>query len=82
MFTEIIALAAKNRHTIMLIAKEKDGSIETREAEPYSYRDENGKKFFYCYDVKKQGIRKFLVSNIISAIETTQPFTAKWPIEV
>jgi len=82
MITENIAVAAKNRHTIMLIATEKDGSIETREAEPYSYRIEKGQKYFYCYDVRKRGIRKFLVSNIISVSETLNPFIPKWPIEV
>jgi len=41
---ETIASAGRNHHTIILIAKEKDGSIETREAEPYSYRIEKGQK--------------------------------------
>ena len=35
---QTIASAGRNRHTIILTAREKDGSIETREAEPYSYR--------------------------------------------
>ncbi len=35
---EIIHSAGKNLHTIIITAKEKDGTVETREAEPYSYR--------------------------------------------
>jgi len=35
---DTIHSAGQNLHTIMITAKEKDGSVETREAEPYSYR--------------------------------------------
>jgi predicted DNA-binding transcriptional regulator YafY len=77
-----IASAGKNLHTIILVAREMDGSIETREAEPYSYRLANGKEYFYCYDIRKQGTRRFLVSNIISVEETNHSFTPRWPVEV
>ncbi|MEW6739101.1 MAG: hypothetical protein AB1325_04240 [Nitrospirota bacterium] len=79
---DIISSAGKNLHTILLTAKEKDGSIETREAEPYSYRFERGSEFFYCYDIMKKGTRKFEVKNIISVEETNNSFTPIWPIEV
>jgi predicted DNA-binding transcriptional regulator YafY len=79
---QIIASAGRNRHTIILTAREKDGSIETREAEPYSYRNEKGREYFYCYDVHKRGTRKFLVSNIISVEETESTFVPRWPVEV
>ena len=79
---QTIASAGRNRHTIILTAREKDGSIETREAEPYSYRFEEGRQYFYCYDVRKQGIRKFLVSKIISVMETDNTFAPRWPVEV
>jgi len=78
----IIRSAGRNRHTIILTAREKDGSFETREAEPYSYRTEKGREYFYCYDVHKQGTRKFLISNIISAEETENTFVPRWPVEV
>jgi len=79
---QIIASAGRNRHTITLTAREKDGSIERREAEPYSYRFEKGHQYFYCYDIRRQGIRKFLVSNIISVKETNNTFLPRWPVEV
>jgi predicted DNA-binding transcriptional regulator YafY len=78
----VIASAGQNQHTIILTAREKDGSIETREAEPYSYRFEKGREYFYCYDIYKQGTRKFLVSNIISVEETDNTFVPRWPVEV
>jgi len=79
---EIISSAGRNKHTIILTAREENGSIETREAEPYSYRIKNGHELFFCYDILKQGMRSFIVRNIISVEETKNIFNPKWPIEV
>ncbi|EGQ8038261.1 WYL domain-containing protein [Vibrio parahaemolyticus] len=79
---QIIASAGKNLHTIIIKAREKDGTVETREAEPYSYRITNGEEKFFCYDIKKQGIRNFAVSNILSVEETDNKFTPRWAVEV
>jgi len=79
---QIIASAGRNRHTILLRAREEDGSIETREAEPYSYRFKNGHELFFCFDIAKQGTRSFLVQNIISAEETSNTFHPRWTVEV
>ena len=79
---QTISSAGRNRHTIMLTAKEEDGTVETREAEPYSYRFKNGHELFYCYDIVKNGTRSFLVKNIISVGETMNSFSPRWPIEV
>lgn len=79
---QIIASAGRNRHTIILKAREADGSIETREAEPYSYRLKNGHELFFCYDIVKKGTRSFLISNIISVEETNHTFSPRWNVEV
>lgn len=79
---EIISSAGKNRHTIILTAREQDGSVETREAEPYSYRIKDGHELLYCYDIKKRGTRTFIVINIISVKETDNSFNPRWTIEV
>lgn len=79
---EIISQAGRNNHTIILIAEEKDGSVETREAEPYSYRNKGGNELFYCYDISKGGLRSFNVSKIISVKETDHAFSPRWPVEV
>lgn len=50
-YMDAISFAGKNLKTIIITAREKDGTIETREAEPYSYRFEAGSRFFYCYDI-------------------------------
>lgn len=79
---QIIASAGRNRHTILLRAREEDGSIETREAEPYSYRFKNGHELLFCFDIAKQGTRSFLVRNIISVEETLNSFNPRWAVEV
>lgn len=79
---QIIASAGKNLHTIVITAREEDGSVETREAEPYSYRFKGGHELFYCYDIVKQGTRSFVVTRIISVEETAYSFAPRWPIEV
>lgn len=79
---EIIASAGRNCHTIIITAEEQDGSVETREAEPYSYRIKAGKELFFCYDIVKQGTRSFTVQNILSVEETDNSFSPRWPIEV
>lgn len=79
---QIIASAGRNRHAILLRAREEDGSIETREAEPYSYRFKNGHELFFCFDIARQGTRSFLVRNIISVEETSNSFHPRWAVEV
>ncbi|WBA13684.1 WYL domain-containing protein [Salinivibrio proteolyticus] len=79
---DTIHSAGKNLHTIMITAREKDGSVETREAEPYSYRMTAGTEKFFCYDIQKDGIRNLLVSNILSVEETNSSFEPRWPVEV
>ena len=79
---DIIHSAGSNLHTVIITAREQDGTIETREAEPYSYRMTGGTEKFFCYDLRKHGTRNFLVSNIISVQETQNSFTPRWPVEV
>ena len=79
---DAIAGAGRNRHTIILTAREDDGTVETREAEPYSYRFEAGREFFYCYDIDKKAIRKFAFAKTISVEETDNTFDPRWPVEV
>jgi hypothetical protein len=79
---ETIASAGRNLHTIIITAQEDDGSTETREAEPYSYRMTGGTEKFFCYDITKGGTRNFHVHKIISVEETGNSFTPRWPVEV
>jgi predicted DNA-binding transcriptional regulator YafY len=82
MIKSTIASAGRNLKTIIITAREEDGSIETREAEPYSYRIKSGHELFFCYDIAKRGTRSFVVSRIISVEETNNSFAPRWPVEV
>ena len=79
---DTIASAGRNLHTIIITAREDNGFVETREAEPYSYRIKGDDEKFFCYDIKKGGTRNFHVSKIISVQETSNKFTPRWPVEV
>lgn len=79
---QIIASAGRNLHTIIITAREEDGSVETREAEPYSYRLRGGRELFFCYDIVRQGTRSFVVARILSVEETPHSFAPRWPVEV
>lgn len=79
---DTIASAGRNLHTVIITAREDDGSIETREAEPYSYRITAGTEKFFCYDLAKGGTRNFHVHKIISVEETQNSCTPRWEVEV
>ncbi|MGL4766976.1 MAG: WYL domain-containing protein [Formosimonas sp.] len=79
---ETIASAGRNRHTIIITAREDDGTIEKREAEPYGYRITGGTEKFFCYDIAKNGTRNFHVHKIISVEETSNSFEPRWDVEV
>ena len=79
---QTISKAGQNYHTIILTARKQDGTIDTREVEPYSYKFANGHELFFCYDVNKRGMRSFIVSNIISVEKTNNSFTPKYNVEV
>lgn len=79
---ETIAAAGRNLHTVIVTAYEDGGGMETREAEPYSYRITGGTEKFFCYDISKGGVRNFHVSKIVSVSETENSFTPRWPVEV
>lgn len=79
---QTISKAGQSNHTIIMTARKKDGSIDTREVEPYSYKFTNGHELFFCYDIDKRGMRSFIVVNIISVEETNSNFNPRYPIEV
>jgi len=82
MIKSTIASAGRNLKTIIITAREEDGSVETREAEPYSYRFKGGHELFFCYDIVKQGTRSFVFNRIISVEETNNSYIPRWTVEV
>lgn len=80
---ELIIAAGRSMKTILLDYSEKDGTNEGwREVEPYSFRSKNGKEYFYGYDIKKKGIRGFIIDSINDIEITQNTFSPRWNIEL
>ena len=77
---ETIVREARAHRTVMLRARERDGSVEPREVEPYSLRD--GGALLYCFCLKRNDTRCFRVERIIAAAPTGRTFTPRWPVEL
>lgn len=74
--------AGKALKTININYSEKDGTNEgEREVEPYSFREKNGIKYFYGYDIQKNGIRSFIIDSINDVEITDNSYSPRWPIE-
>lgn len=78
----LIIEAGQDLKTIRINYTEKDGSNEgTREVEPYSFRNKNGIDYFYGYDIKKEGIRGFIINQINDVEITDSSYTPRWDVE-
>lgn len=79
---DLIIEAGQNLKTILIDYTEKDGSNEGwREVEPYSFREKNGVEYFYGFDIRKNGIRGFLIDSINDIEITDNIYEPRWEIE-
>lgn len=79
---EKIESAGRNLKTILIDYTEKDGSNEGwREVEPYSFREKKGETYFYGYDIKKGGIRGFILNSINEIEKTENTYNPRWTVE-
>ncbi|WP_041282896.1 WYL domain-containing protein [Desulfofundulus kuznetsovii] len=79
---ETIIQAGRERKLLWMRAREKDGSVEERVVEPYSFRPPGTYERFYCYDVRKQGTRQFYLRNILEVRKLDESFVPRWPVEL
>lgn len=81
---DVIIQEARASRTVVISAAEADGSIETREIEPYSIRQGGPGKpdrlMGWC--LLREATRSWTVSNILSAAATGTSFKPRWPIEL
>lgn len=79
---EFIADEARAHRTVVIEAREKDGSTETREIEPYSTRPgkEEERLMFFC--LKREAMRSILLSNLLSAEPTGRDFVPRYDVEL
>ena len=79
---DLIIKAGQSLKTIKIDYTEKDGSNEGwREVEPYSFRNKNGVEYFYGFDIKKNGIRGFLMNSINNIEITDNTYNPRWEVE-
>ena len=76
-----ISDAGQQRKTLWIRAFERDGSIEPREVEPYSFRPKGSTERFYFYCLRHLGTRNFLVNNIIEVQITDNSFNPRYEVE-
>jgi hypothetical protein len=80
---DLITAEARAGRTVLLTASEADGSVETREIEPYGLRpgkDGQPRLFYFC--LEKLGTRNTYLSNIILVAPTGNSFSPRWPVEL
>ena len=79
---DVIAEEARANRTVIIEAREKDGSQEKREIEPYSIRpgEDEDRLMFYC--LKREGTRSILLSNLLSAEPTGRGFEPRFDVEL
>lgn len=74
---QTIKKAAYSYKTLLIVVRKANGSVITREVEPYSMSNEKGKLYLYCWDRTKKGIRKYRLALILRAVETPNSFNKK-----
>lgn len=79
---DLIAEEARANRTVVVEAREKDGSVEVREIEPYSIRPgkDEDRLMFHC--LVRDGTRSILLSNLISAEPTGRTFEPRYDVEL
>lgn len=81
---ETIIQAGRERKLLWMRAREKDGSVEERIVEPYSFRPQGTYERFYCYDVRKQGTRQFYLYNTwrLGSLKSPLPRDGQWSFKL
>lgn len=79
---DVVVKEARARRTVVIEAAEKDGSVETREIEPYSVRPgkEEDRLIYHC--LKRDGTRSVLLSNLLAAEPTGRTFEPRYDVEL
>ena len=73
-----IIKAARNTTILNLTYQSPKKGVSQRTVEPYEIKD----GALYAYDLSKQSIRRFNLSNIVSAEATDTQFSPRWPVQI
>jgi hypothetical protein len=77
-----ISSAGRNLNTVIITTVGDDGSMDSKEIEPYAYSCKGNSEVFFCYDIANRVVRSYLLSKIISAQETRNSYTPRREINV
>lgn len=79
---DLIIKPGQNLKTVLIDYTEKDRSNEgRRKVESYSFREKEGIQYFYGFDIKKNGIRGFLIDSINNIEITNNTYEPRWDVE-
>jgi predicted DNA-binding transcriptional regulator YafY len=78
---ETIVEAARRRQTVIITAREKDGSVGTREVEPYSLRSKGEGALFFAWCLTRNRIRSWYLNNVLTAEVTGKVYAPRFPVE-
>ena len=78
---EVIEQAGHQHKMIWIRAKEKDGPIEPRAVEPYSFRPKGTQDKFFFWCSLHNGTRNFLIDNIDEVKILEDDFAPRFPVE-
>ena len=76
--TDIISKAALKNNIVEIAYKDSKGFITERVTEPYEIKDDS----YYGFCVLKNGIRRFKLSNILSAKILDKKYNPRWPVKI
>jgi predicted DNA-binding transcriptional regulator YafY len=73
-----IKKAGQERKVLIIEYRDKGGVVTERETHPYEMRD----GAYWGYDPSKGSIRRFTITNIMSAKISDETFIPQWPIKL
>lgn len=79
---QIVEREAREHRTVVIRARELDGTVEQREVEPYSLRPTARGPLLHYWCLTKDVHRSVHVPNLLSAAPTGRAFVPRWAVEL
>lgn len=79
---DVLTSEARAHRTVLMTARELDGTVETREVEPYSLRPGRRGVLLHYWCLAKNGQRSAHVANVLDARPTGHSFVPRWTVEL
>jgi predicted DNA-binding transcriptional regulator YafY len=73
-----ITKAGRQRKTLIIKYKGKNGEVSSRETEPYEIKD----GAYYGYDIEGGSIKRFTLTNILGTEITENIYSPRWTVKL